>query len=1324
MRKLMKRGIAMALTFALMVPYQPAMAAWRSSQSVSQASESTENGENEKKASPGNAQKKEPVSEDTGEKESVSENDAKKDLTSKEESAAENESVPTKQYTHEAMLQNAEGESAESEETEESNDIIRIFTRENGYVPISVRTGDKEKYPDWDGEFFEEDGSYTIKLTEKNPFFPYRVTISDESKDKFEPILEYFMNPDDQVKVGEHTLRISADFDGTAVTQINFKIAGDTVPLYWGYEFPEEESEGTEAYSLLPLERNYLRADLSKYTPAELTMVGLEVFAGKERTDSSKVMFRCGDDGNYADYGDDYTINKTGDILDLSHETASGEELSLQMIAGKDSQLAADNIRYDVDLKTAFSGRWLLPTVYTQDAEGKRSEKRVLWYPAYDKEEGNVYQDLKYSQYYDEDKRFLNISILSEQLGDAEEAYIQLKMNKDIFPERDFKLYEGFFTSAKEAESGKEITDQICSNDMTKADAGYLIHVDEPAEVTMVMFDAKGQVIGCLPFYLQVDSISTATIRYSNLYKRGSLDQEDKDVVNKTRSQIIDEIDYYTLNLYEGYAANQLYYLQLDYKPSEVEGNALLLAAYVGKYSSMKEAASEGAADIKDVLFGDGYCKDYSQGVFFTIFVEENGKTKTYQYHFQTEEGVSPPKSNNTWIWFTGLIDKDGKNVPLINLRDDEDSYADGHYWTMLVQEDVDLTDLKPEFRMQDDKMTVYTDKGKEKSGEISHDFSKGPVHYTSSAESGEVARNIWLQVVKAGVSNGSLYINSLGDEDAHTRVEDGVTYSTREMLLDGRYDYKHDLLLVNVGDKAIPNLSVELMSDEVELDPYWTLDGKEELSDVTHNGESTSFWGGTHYQWNLAKLRFRAKEGLSDGRDVSGTLTIKSGDSKLIVLTLTGVVGDSSITTKEIPNAVKYVPYGFMIQNNNKYSWNRPVYSLVNGELPPGMELKENGEIYGVPTDVGEYKFTVRMENSYRDFSKDSEREFTLTVVENTDANVDGATDQDYTLTQRIENMNLNSVYEQTMVSDGIYDEFTYIFLDGVRLEKDVDFTSESGSTRITIRKETLQANNTPGRHTLGIEFRTGDEKILKRAAQNYYLDESGNNNNNNNNNNNSNNGSHSGGGGGGGGGGRRSSTTSSRTALPRDPKKGYYNAQTGIVTGEGDGYSHWVKDDLGWKLIYADGTPAVGQVIQLGDGTALEQVIWEQINGAWYAFGVTGYMKSGWVCDYQLNGWYYMTEYGMYSGWYGDAQDNCVYYMEPGSGKLAAGWKNIDGKWYYFNETTTIPTWNFNAITGEWVYNPIAGYKPYGAAYINERTPDGYFVGVDGVWDGQEKE
>lgn len=79
--------------------------------------------------------------------------------------------------------------------------------------------------------------------------------------------------------------------------------------------------------------------------------------------------------------------------------------------------------------------------------------------------------------------------------------------------------------------------------------------------------------------------------------------------------------------------------------------------------------------------------------------------------------------------------------------------------------------------------------------------------------------------------------------------------------------------------------------------------------------------------------------------------------------------------------------------------------YQIIRGKLPEGMELKPNGELYGVPTEMGEFEFTVRMTNSYDDFIS-SEKTFTLTVIENTDANVDDATDEGYILTQRVQNM------------------------------------------------------------------------------------------------------------------------------------------------------------------------------------------------------------------------------------------------------------------------------------------------------------------------------
>ena len=129
--------------------------------------------------------------------------------------------------------------------------------------------------------------------------------------------------------------------------------------------------------------------------------------------------------------------------------------------------------------------------------------------------------------------------------------------------------------------------------------------------------------------------------------------------------------------------------------------------------------------------------------------------------------------------------------------------------------------------------------------------------------------------------------------------------------------------------------------------------------------------------------------------------------------LTLTGIVGDPGITTKEIPQAVKYVPYGTMIQNNNKYSWNQVQYSQLEGKLPKGMKMLPNGELYGVPTEAGTFTFTVMMENIHSSFSP-SMKTFTMTVVENTDDNVDASTDQGYHLSQRIQNMDINGFYDQ----------------------------------------------------------------------------------------------------------------------------------------------------------------------------------------------------------------------------------------------------------------------------------------------------------------------
>lgn len=110
--------------------------------------------------------------------------------------------------------------------------------------------------------------------------------------------------------------------------------------------------------------------------------------------------------------------------------------------------------------------------------------------------------------------------------------------------------------------------------------------------------------------------------------------------------------------------------------------------------------------------------------------------------------------------------------------------------------------------------------------------------------------------------------------------------------------------------------------------------------------------------------------------------------------------------------------------------------------------------------------------------------------VEENTDENVEKATDTGYELKERVTNVSTGMSDSRLMVSEGVYSEFQDVYLDGRKLSEGTDYTSESGSTRITLLANTLTNVDTSLQsHTLAIEFRTKDTDTLKRAAQNYTI-------------------------------------------------------------------------------------------------------------------------------------------------------------------------------------------------------------------------------------------
>ena len=95
-----------------------------------------------------------------------------------------------------------------------------------------------------------------------------------------------------------------------------------------------------------------------------------------------------------------------------------------------------------------------------------------------------------------------------------------------------------------------------------------------------------------------------------------------------------------------------------------------------------------------------------------------------------------------------------------------------------------------------------------------------------------------------------------------------------------------------------------------------------------------------------------------------------------------------------------------------------------------------------------------------------------------------------------------------------------------------------------------------------------------------------------------------------------------------------------------------------------------------------------WKQVDGKWFFFNAEGVSQKWWVQD---NGtWYYLNGSGeMQTGW---LQDNGTWYYLEGSGAMKASqWFEVDGKWYYVDAT--------------------------GALAVNT-TVDGYTVNANGEW------
>jgi hypothetical protein len=481
-------------------------------------------------------------------------------------------------------------------------------------------------------------------------------------------------------------------------------------------------------------------------------------------------------------------------------------------------------------------------------------------------------------------------------------------------------------------------------------------------------------------------------------------------------------------------------------------------------------AAAEGRPDIKDqILITDmsqrdaGYKANYGDsGVDFTIFA----RNSVYRYTIRVAEGVERRGSEDTYFRVTGAT---GENqIYVTPFR--HDSYYINGYQTLLVNDSgLNIAGVKPIFWLGNETEAYVGTK--QTSGESAQDFSGGPVQYSAKASDGRTVKNYWVSFIKKE-SAPKLFVN--GPDE-------------REVYLNSYYGFYHDIFLANVGGEILTGLNVTLDgAQNIKLDEYWTVGGEgnaeiaafDAVTDNTAYGEIPS----------VAKIRL-----VPDGEgEINGTLTIAADGQESRVVTLTGIAGNPKIVTEGLDDAVKFVPYSFLVATNNMHDWNKVTFNLNRGTLPQGLNLLPNGEIYGVPTEAGVFEIQVRAYYSHSEFA-DSYADFTLTVHDNTDENVEASTDEGYGITVRVPET-MDTARNTDFEIEGAFNEFMDLWLDGEKLERNVAYTAKDGSTNVTLQWQTFR-NAGIGTHTIAAEYRVdGDRsKELRRAAQNYTLESLG---------------------------------------------------------------------------------------------------------------------------------------------------------------------------------------------------------------------------------------
>lgn len=815
-----------------------------------------------------------------------------------------------------------------------------------------------------------------------------------------------------------------------------------------------------------------------------------------------------------------YNIGKN-EKIDLSISDSNIKEYTIELIIGSENQLDENNIRYTVRVYLSNTVREEIGyELYAEDSNGNR--KQVL--PERKDRAVNTQLSELYGMAVTVNEWVIPVS------EDDKSYYFGMSSLADEHPNLNVEIYDfwGYILAGGDTSNLESLTTKLINQDLTKSGNGLEISLDWTKMMAIIYYDNAGNVAN-----INLESFSPVTDSSyidGSLYIKNNNEFTDVALVNEKGVEFenIDSIfagegvQQICIMLKDGYSIDTDFYCVLNAhgKTFGNEANNHILKAVKGHYNSLEEANE--SEDIKEQLIPSnqtsssrGYKANYNYkngGVPFTVFFDDDSVWKVLVlamgYESKYDESYVRTFSDkpiigeaDPWLRVQGAESSNGKKYDTYVVENGKninmDTYYGYGYQTIFINDaNADLSTLKPEFwYVNTDRVyAVSKDSGNRVDENHTRNFNDENQQYTGIIidKGKENERNYWVTFKKLNNNGPELYVYGPNE---------------REVILDEYFEFKHDILIANIGNAPLKDINVELLdAQNVKLDPYWNVggNGNDTLAAFTTTSSNTKYGELP----NLAKVRL-----LPDGKgDVKGKLKITATGQKDVIITLKGYAQNPEITTVDLSDAVKYVPYQQIIATNNIHSdWISTQFSIVEGDLPDGVILNvDTGEIYGVPKvpdgyEEKTYTFTVQAEyfiEGCNDYFEPSRKEFALTVKPNTDKNVYDASDENenssdlndgYTIKQTIGtqtgdcSFELKTIEDTVFTSYGHYDEFVGLWLNGEPLESGVDYDSESGSTKITIKSQTFENKvKIDEANTIAMEFRNNDNE-LNRTAQNF---------------------------------------------------------------------------------------------------------------------------------------------------------------------------------------------------------------------------------------------